>query len=150
MPRSRSWVTGCACQEPTGVTHTFSTPSSGAIHARRVPSGEMRGLMRSGLPNRTWRGTRGMSVIAVQSAVVADDPGTRWSAEAPGRAATYDDRWRELAAKGQSVHGEADFVSSLAPSSVLDAGCGTGRVAIELARRGVEVVGVDVDRSMLD
>jgi SAM-dependent methyltransferase len=91
-----------------------------------------------------------MSVIAVQSAVVADDPGTRWSAEAPGRAATYDDRWRELAAKGQSVHGEADFVSSLAPSSVLDAGCGTGRVAIELARRGVEVVGVDVDRSMLD
>jgi SAM-dependent methyltransferase len=32
---------------------------------------------------------------------------------------------------------------------VLDAGCGTGRVAIELARRGVSVVGVDLDRSML-
>src|SRR5207248_2102727 len=35
------------------------------------------------------------------------------------------------------------------PRSVLDAGCGTGRVAIELARRGIEVVGVDVDPSML-
>jgi SAM-dependent methyltransferase len=37
----------------------------------------------------------------------------------------------------------------LQPTSVLDAGCGTGRVAIELARRNVAVVGVDVDASML-
>jgi SAM-dependent methyltransferase len=35
------------------------------------------------------------------------------------------------------------------PATVLDAGCGTGRVAIELARRGVEVVGVDRDAEML-
>lgn len=33
--------------------------------------------------------------------------------------------------------------------SVLDAGCGTGRVAIELDRRGIEVVGVDLDPGML-
>jgi len=33
--------------------------------------------------------------------------------------------------------------------SVLDAGCGTGRVAIELARRGVHVVGLDADPGML-
>ena len=39
---------------------------------------------------------------------------------------------------------------SLGPSRVLDAGCGTGRVAIELARLGVSVVGVDVDPEMLD
>jgi ubiquinone/menaquinone biosynthesis C-methylase UbiE len=32
---------------------------------------------------------------------------------------------------------------------VLDAGCGTGRVAIELARHGIEVVGADLDESML-
>lgn len=32
---------------------------------------------------------------------------------------------------------------------VLDAGCGTGRVAIELAARGFSVVGVDVDPAML-
>ncbi len=33
---------------------------------------------------------------------------------------------------------------------MLDAGCGTGRVAIELARRGHHVVGVDSDPAMLD
>jgi SAM-dependent methyltransferase len=32
---------------------------------------------------------------------------------------------------------------------VLDAGCGTGRVAIELARRGIDVVGVDISTAML-
>lgn len=32
----------------------------------------------------------------------------------------------------------------------MDAGCGTGRVAIELARRGYETVGVDLDETMLD
>ena len=36
------------------------------------------------------------------------------------------------------------------PRSVLDAGCGTGRVAVELARRGVDVVGVDSDPDMID
>ena len=35
------------------------------------------------------------------------------------------------------------------PGGVLDAGCGTGRVAIELAGHGIEVVGVEVDASML-
>lgn len=33
---------------------------------------------------------------------------------------------------------------------MLDAGCGTGRVAIELAHRGHDVVGVDLDPAMLD
>jgi SAM-dependent methyltransferase len=32
---------------------------------------------------------------------------------------------------------------------VLDAGCGTGRVAIDLARHGVSVMGVDIDPEML-
>ncbi len=54
-----------------------------------------------------------------------------------------------MAAEGGNVHGEADFVEGLGPGSVLDAGCGTGRVAIELARRGVDVVGVDLDPAML-
>ena len=47
------------------------------------------------------------------------------------------------------MHGEATFVESLGVHSVLDAGCGTGRVAIELARRGLEVVGLDADPGML-
>lgn len=81
-------------------------------------------------------------------------PRTRWSAEAGGRAAGYDDRWAEMEAAGENVHGEADLVEALAAPggrrTVLDAGCGTGRVAVELARRGFDVVGVDVDGSMLD
>ncbi|MBW0106749.1 class I SAM-dependent methyltransferase [Pseudonocardia sp. KRD-291] len=50
---------------------------------------------------------------------------------------------------GHNPHGEADLVSSLGPASVLDGGCGTGRVGIELARRGVAVVGVDPDPDMI-
>ncbi|MEO0492195.1 MAG: class I SAM-dependent methyltransferase [Actinomycetota bacterium] len=63
----------------------------------------------------------------------------------------YDQRWRDLADAGEAVHGEADLIGTLlADGSVLDAGCGTGRVAIELARRGYDVVGVDLDPGMLD
>jgi len=47
------------------------------------------------------------------------------------------------------MHGEATFVESLGVRSVLDAGCGTGRVAVELARRGLDVVGLDADPGML-
>ncbi len=81
-------------------------------------------------------------------------PPNRWLAEAGGRAASFDDRWEQMAAEGIEVHGEADLVESLCPKvrgrrTVLDAGCGTGRVAIELARREYGVTGVDVDPAML-
>jgi SAM-dependent methyltransferase len=71
------------------------------------------------------------------------------------RGAQYDRRFDELAASGVEMHGEADLVDSylmdsFGPTSVLDAGCGTGRVAIELNRRGRRVVGVDMDPSMLE
>jgi SAM-dependent methyltransferase len=77
---------------------------------------------------------------------------TRWLDETGGqRGADYEQRFRDLAASGADVHGEAAFTERLLPpgSSVLDAGCGTGRVARELARRGFDVVGVDSDASML-
>jgi 2-polyprenyl-3-methyl-5-hydroxy-6-metoxy-1,4-benzoquinol methylase len=51
--------------------------------------------------------------------------------------------------RGENPHGEADFLERLGAGSVLDAGCGTGRIAIELARRGHDVVGVDLDAGML-
>jgi SAM-dependent methyltransferase len=74
----------------------------------------------------------------------------RWmSGDAP-RGAQYDRRFDELAATGADVHGEAALVDSYSPDSVLDAGCGTGRVAIELDRRGRRVVGVDLDPRMLE
>ena len=65
------------------------------------------------------------------------------------RGEAYDDRWRRMAMAGQWPHGEADLVCWFKPVSVLDAGCGTGRVAVELHRRGVHVVGVDRDSEML-
>ncbi|OZM73126.1 SAM-dependent methyltransferase [Amycolatopsis antarctica] len=62
----------------------------------------------------------------------------------------YQRRFDALAATGQDVHGEAAFVRAYTPATVLDAGCGTGRVGIELARHGIEVTGADLDASMLD
>jgi ubiquinone/menaquinone biosynthesis C-methylase UbiE len=61
----------------------------------------------------------------------------------------YQERFDALARTGKDVHGEAGFVTRLGAVTVLDAGCGTGRVAIELDRRGMTVVGVDCDASML-
>lgn len=75
--------------------------------------------------------------------------GDRWSESNVPRGAAYDRRFEELAASGVDVHGEATLVDSYGPGAVLDAGCGTGRVAIELAQRGHRVVGLDVDASML-
>jgi SAM-dependent methyltransferase len=60
-------------------------------------------------------------------------------------------RFDELAASGQDVHGEATFVASLVepPASILDAGCGTGRVGSRLAELGYDVVGADPDEQMI-
>jgi SAM-dependent methyltransferase len=71
------------------------------------------------------------------------DTDTTWDGD------RYQRRFDDLAASGADVHGEADLVSRLGPRTVLDAGCGTGRVARQLAAQGIEVVGVDGDESMI-
>ena len=88
--------------------------------------------------------------------MTTSDPGQgrhvseRWS---QWRATTdleeYYSRWRRLEDAGHPSHGEADLIESFRPHRVLDAGCGMGRVAIELARRGIEAVGVDLDDELL-
>ncbi len=85
---------------------------------------------------------------------MTDAPRTRWSDPARGgaeAAAAYQRRFDRLAAAGRDVHGEADLVAHLAapPARILDAGCGTGRVAAELTRRGFRCVGVDADADMV-
>ena len=62
---------------------------------------------------------------------------------------SYDERWQQMISSGRNPHGEADLVCSYTPASVLDGGCGTGRLGIELARRGVAVLGVDADPDMI-
>jgi SAM-dependent methyltransferase len=82
-----------------------------------------------------------------------------WLAATGGTAGPgYAARFAELAASGVDVDGEARRVLSLLatlsppldrPGDVLDAGCGTGRVAIAVAAVGHRTVGVDLDPSML-
>jgi SAM-dependent methyltransferase len=79
-----------------------------------------------------------------------NDVPDRWFQSKARSGDEYDATYDRRAAAGQDVHGEADFVARFKPASVLDAGCGTGRVGRELARRGIEVMGVDIDAEMLD
>ncbi|MDP9094625.1 MAG: class I SAM-dependent methyltransferase [Actinomycetota bacterium] len=69
----------------------------------------------------------------------------------PNRGVNYVARFAALAASGADVHGEATFCAGLAAAGarVLDAGCGTGRVAVRLAELGYDCVGVDADEAML-
>lgn len=76
----------------------------------------------------------------------------RWLAETGGtRGPAYAEHFRKLAASGADLDGEARFVGSLlhSPARVLEAGCGTGRVAVSLSQLGHTVTGVDLDASML-
>lgn len=63
----------------------------------------------------------------------------------------YDAHFTRLADAGHHLHGEADLAAALVDGDrIVDAGCGTGRVAIELAARGFDVIGVDSDPGMLE
>jgi SAM-dependent methyltransferase len=76
----------------------------------------------------------------------------RWAELTGGQAGEeYARRFERLAASGHDVHGEAAFCSALLEPAarVLDAGCGTGRIAIRLAELGHHCTGVDIDQSML-
>jgi SAM-dependent methyltransferase len=67
--------------------------------------------------------------------------------------AKYDQRWDAMAARGDSIHGEADFVERLVGDRrvrLLDAGCGTGRLAIEMVKRGHHAIGADLDPDMIE
>ncbi|TFV67904.1 UNVERIFIED_ORG: class I SAM-dependent methyltransferase [Bacillus sp. AZ43] len=72
---------------------------------------------------------------------------TRMTTEDPGHSAAYVQRFRDLAAAGHDLVGEARLVDAMLPrgSRVLDAGSGTGRVGGHLAAVGHDVVGVDGD-----
>jgi SAM-dependent methyltransferase len=65
----------------------------------------------------------------------------------PEHSTRYVERFRELAARGQDIVGEARMVDAMMSRGgrVLDAGCGPGRLGGHLHAAGHTVVGVDVD-----
>jgi SAM-dependent methyltransferase len=77
---------------------------------------------------------------------------TRMTAENPQHSAAYIQRFRDLAAAGQDLVGEARLVDAMLPrgARVLDAGSGTGRVGGYLAAVGHAVVGVDGDPVLVE
>ncbi|MDG3012422.1 class I SAM-dependent methyltransferase [Rhodococcus sp. D2-41] len=78
---------------------------------------------------------------------------TRWQDERDEAGSReYLRRFDDLAARGADLDGEARMVDALLArdSTVLDAGCGSGRVGAELARRGHRVCAVDLDPTLIE
>jgi len=71
----------------------------------------------------------------------------RITQEDPDHSTAYVRRWRDLAAQGMDLVGEARLVDAMLPrgARVLDAGCGQGRIAGHLSDVGHDVVGMDGD-----
>lgn len=74
----------------------------------------------------------------------------QWSADPAGWQG-YADRFERFYTEGADMDGEARFVDMMVPrrSRLLDAGCGTGRVAAALVDRGHDAVGVDKDAGLV-
>lgn len=80
---------------------------------------------------------------------------SRWElivAQRPEHSQWYIERFRAMEREGADIVGEARLADAMIErgSRVLDAGCGPGRLAGELFRRGHDVVGVDVDPDLIE
>ena len=77
---------------------------------------------------------------------------TRIIEEDPEHSARYIQRFRDMAARGFDLGGEARMIDAMTAreSRVLDAGCGPGRVGAILHAAGHTVVGVDGDPALID
>ena len=76
----------------------------------------------------------------------------RWFTDTEdGHSQDYAESMRQRAQEGDDLEGEARLMNAIvAPRSrVLDAGCGQGRIAGALHRRGHDVVAVDIDPVLL-
>lgn len=77
---------------------------------------------------------------------------TNITRENPDHSRWYIERFREMAAQGADLAGEARLLDAMLPrrARVLDAGCGPGRVGAQLHALGHTVVGVDVDPVLIE
>ncbi|MEU4240320.1 class I SAM-dependent methyltransferase [Actinoplanes sp. NPDC026619] len=75
----------------------------------------------------------------------------RMIAENPGHSKWYIQRFRDMAARGDDLAGEARMIDAMVPrgSRILDAGCGAGRVGGFLSAAGHRVTGVDLDPELI-
>lgn len=79
---------------------------------------------------------------------------TTWQevvARNPQHSENYARRWKNIASSGRDIFGEARLVDAMVPrgATILDAGCGTGRVGGYLQHQGHQVLGVDIDETLL-
>lgn len=70
----------------------------------------------------------------------------------PTHSQRYAQRWDRLEAEGHDINGEARAIDAMAQrgSTILDAGCGNGRLAGYLAAGGHKVMGVDLDPHLVE
>lgn len=78
---------------------------------------------------------------------------TRWFSERSERQRReYAQRFVRIAADGADIDGEARLLDAMATpgSTILDAGCGAGRITHALSVRGHRVIGVDADPLLVE
>lgn len=81
-------------------------------------------------------------------------PRSKWQdliEENPQHSQAYAQRFRDMAAEGHDLFGEARLIDAMAArhSTMLDAGCGPGRIGSYLHAQGHTITGVDLDPELV-
>lgn len=84
---------------------------------------------------------------------MGEERSTRWFTERTAeQRREYAQRFVSIAAEGKDIDGEARLIDAMAAprSTILDAGCGAGRITHALGQRGHHVIGVDADPVLIE
>lgn len=76
----------------------------------------------------------------------------RQAMQDPTHSQRYAQRWERMEAEGTDIDGEARAIDAMAQrgATILDAGCGNGRLAGYLAVAGHDVMGIDLDPLLVE